>query len=882
MVQMVLRCWWLSLSVLAACFSPQFQDSQIKCGPTDECPPGLSCMDGVCRSGNGGGTEFPLTIALGGNGMGTVTSSPAGIDCGAACSQQFPSGTMVTLTATPESGSTFAGWSGACVGTDACTVTVDAATTVTASFALPNSLIVVLAGDGSGDVTSNPAGIDCGTQCSHQYPPNTTVTLTASALTGSSFAGFSGGGCNGIGSCAVTVGAAQVVTATFSKTLYALTVTRTGSGTGTVTSAPAGIDCGSDCTEPYGYNDMVTLTATSDANSVFAGWTGGGCTGTGACVVTVTTSTDVAAQFTARHTLTVVPTGAGTGTVTSNPSGINCGVDCNEVYTEGQTVTLTPSAAQGSTFAGWSGCDSVTGNVCSVTMSADKTVHATFATATYTLAVTVSPSTGGDVTSMTDNNINCGPTCSATYAFNAMVSLSATPRLGFVFSSWSGACTGTTTCSVMMTANKSVTATFQSVPTFALTVTKNGTGSGKVTSMPAGIDCGTDCNETYNNNTMVVLTAMPALGSTFDGWTGACTNTTGTCTVTMTQARSVTARFTAIPPNYAFVTSTKQTANLGGLSGADALCQARANAASLPGTFRAFLSTSTVDAINRFGTARGWVRPDGKPFLDKLTDITTSHVLYPARLDENGTDVGSDIYFTGSNNLGTLSVFGSCSDWTSASASSTTAGGVSDANSYEVAYGASRYCGDSQRLLCLAYDNNAVVTVPTVSARRAFMTDGTWTPGGGLSSADAKCQAEASAAGLTGTYLALLPTSTASAISRFATGAASLPWARLDNTLLAPTAAALAVSSTTFLDASPNGDAANTQWWAAQGVWGGGVGSLAQAAAAADTCNDWTSSSSTMTVPAGDTGATLIQRLMGGFTSKACNDTQTHLICLQQ
>jgi uncharacterized repeat protein (TIGR02543 family) len=884
MKQMVLRWWWLSLSFVAACFSPQFADNQILCGPSDECPPGLSCMDGVCRSGNGGGTEFSLTIALGGNGLGTVTSSPAGIECGDACSKQFPAGTMVTLTATPQSESTFVGWSGPCSGTDSCTVTLDAATTVTATFALHNSLIVVLAGDGSGAVTSDPAGIDCGTACSHQYPPNTTVTLTASSAVGSSFAGWSGGGCSGTGSCAVTVGAANVVTAAFSKTLYALTVTRTGSGSGTVTSATAGIDCGSDCTEPYGYNDIVTLTATPDSNSVFAGWTGAGCTGLGACVVTVTTSTNVAAQFTARHTLTVMATGAGSGSVTSNPSGITCGVDCTEVYTEGQTVVLTPTAGQGSTFAGWSGCDSVSGNLCSVTMSTDKTVHPTFATATYSLTVTVSPSAGGDVVSTTDNNINCGPTCIAMYAFNATVSLTATARLGYVFSGWSGACAGSTACSVTMTANKTVTASFTTIPTFALTVMKSGTGSGKVTSMPSGIDCGSDCNQTYNNNAMVVLTAVPALGSTFDGWTGACTNTTGTCTVTMTQARSVTARFSTIPPNYAFVTSTKQTGNLGGLSGADAICQARADAASLAGKFRAFLSTSTVNAIDRFGTARGWIRTDGKPFVDKLNDITTSHVLYALHLDESAKDIGDDFHFTASNNNGTPTGagWGSCNDWTVANFTDLAAMGSTQATSHEVIFSGAQYCGASLRLLCLAYDNEAVVNVPPVSARRAFTTDGTWTPGGGLSSADAKCQAEASAAGLTGTYLALLPTSTASAISRFATGAGSLPWARLDNTLLAPTAGALAASTTKFLEASPNGNAMNTQWWAAQPVWGGGVDTLSQVAAAADTCNDWTSSSSTMTSPVGDLGATGIHQLMGGFTRKACNDTQTHLTCLQQ
>ena len=711
MEQMVLRWWWLSLSFLAACFSPQFQDSQIKCGPTDECPPGLSCMDGVCRSGNGGGTEFPLTITLGGNGTGNVTSSPAGIDCGAMCSEQFASGTMVTLTAMPESGSTFAGWSGPCGGMEPCTVTVDAATTVTANFALQDSVIVVLAGDGSGRVTSMPAGIDCGTQCSHQFPPSSTVTLTAVPDAGSSFAGWSGAGCAGAGSCTVSSAASAIVTATFSKTLYALTVTRTGSGTGTVTSAPAGIDCGTDCTEPYGYNDMVTLTAVPGANSVFAGWTGGGCAGMGSCVVTVTASTNVAAQFMARHTLTVVPGGGGSGAVTSSPAGINCGADCSEVYNDGQTVTLTPSAAQGSTFAGWSGCDAVTGNVCTVMMTADKTVHATFATATFTLSVSASPSNGGDVTSTTDNNINCGATCSATYAFNATVSLTATARLGFVFSNWGIACTGTsTTCTVTMNADKSVTATFQSVPTFALTVTKSGTGFGRVTSNPSGIDCGTDCNETYNNNTMVVLTAAPAIGSTFDGWSGACTNTTGTCTVTMTQARSVSARFTVIPPNYAFVTSTTENGNMGGLSGADAICQTRANAASLPGHYRAFLSASTANVIDRFGNARGWIRPDGKPFLDKLTDITTSRVMYPPRLDETGADVGSVSLYTGTNTQLLLSSFGSCNDWTSASASDTAGIGFSSPNSSELTGAAAGFdCGEQLfRILCLGYDHQAV------------------------------------------------------------------------------------------------------------------------------------------------------------------------------
>ena len=78
-----------------------------------------------------------LSITLAGNGSGTVTSSPAGINCGADCSEQYSSGTVVTLTATPNTGSSFAGWSGGgCTGTGTCTLSMNADTTVTATFNL--------------------------------------------------------------------------------------------------------------------------------------------------------------------------------------------------------------------------------------------------------------------------------------------------------------------------------------------------------------------------------------------------------------------------------------------------------------------------------------------------------------------------------------------------------------------------------------------------------------------------------------------------------------------------------------------------------------------------------------------------------------------------
>ncbi len=93
------------------------------------------------------------------------------------------------------------------------------------------------------------------------------------------------------------------------------------------------------------------------------------------------------------------------------------------------------------------------------------------------------------------------------------------------------------------TISDSVTITVTAL-TYALTVSKPGIGSGTVTSAPAGINCGTDCTENYNSGTSVTLTASPAGGSTFAGWSGSGCSGTGSCTVSMTQDRNVTATFT--------------------------------------------------------------------------------------------------------------------------------------------------------------------------------------------------------------------------------------------------------------------------------------------------------------------------------------------------
>jgi hypothetical protein len=80
--------------------------------------------------------QLTLTVSKAGTGGGTVTSSPAGIDCGGTCSAAYDFGTVVTLTPSAVTGSTFTGWSGACTGTGSCVVTMDAAKSVTATFTL--------------------------------------------------------------------------------------------------------------------------------------------------------------------------------------------------------------------------------------------------------------------------------------------------------------------------------------------------------------------------------------------------------------------------------------------------------------------------------------------------------------------------------------------------------------------------------------------------------------------------------------------------------------------------------------------------------------------------------------------------------------------------
>jgi hypothetical protein len=247
--------------------------------------------------------RVPVEVTRNGSGasLGVVTSVPSGLFCGLSypdCATSFPNGAAVTLNATTTSGATFGGWGGACASSGSaptCSLTPTKATKVSATFNAPTQGLTVTV-QGSGGVSSGPAGIACPATCQASFAQGSQVTLYAMPAANFSFTGWSGGGCSGQGTCTLTLNAATGVTATFAQITQSLLVDT--DGTGTVTSTPAGITCPTTCQAPFAQASQVTLAAAPGAGYQFAGWSGAGCTGTGSCIVTMSQAQLVEASFT--------------------------------------------------------------------------------------------------------------------------------------------------------------------------------------------------------------------------------------------------------------------------------------------------------------------------------------------------------------------------------------------------------------------------------------------------------------------------------------------------------------------------------------------------------------------------------------------------------
>jgi len=419
------------------------------------------------------------------------------------------------------------------------------------SSSFPGTTQLAVQVSGSGTVTSNPAGISCGQTCTASFNSGAQVTLTAAAAANSTFTSW-GGACSGTKpTCTVTLSANQNVTATFTAVQAppTLTVSNAGTGIGTVTSAPAGINCPGTCSSSFPSGTQVTLTATAAAGSSFAGWSVASCGTTSTCTVTLTAKQSVTATFNVVQvlpTLTVSLAGSGmTGsTVSSLPGGINCPTTCTAGFAVGTQVTLSAYPSPSALFSGWSVSSCGATQTCTVTIGATNApITATFIEPT--LSVTIAGSAGTSSVSSNPTGISCPTTsCSANFGIGTQVVLSETAATGYSFVNWSvPGCGNNPQCTVTINTNVSqpVTATFTN--SYVLTVTEAGTGTGTVTSSPPGINCGTTCSAGFAAMSQVALTETPNPSNTFVGWSGACSGTINTCTITMTAAEGVTATF---------------------------------------------------------------------------------------------------------------------------------------------------------------------------------------------------------------------------------------------------------------------------------------------------------------------------------------------------
>lgn len=407
-------------------------------------------------------------------------------------------------------------------------------------------------------------------------------------------------------------------------------------------------------------------------------------------------------------------------------------------------------------------------------------------------------------------------------------------------------------------------------------ITAAGSGVfGRIRSLPPGLDCTRPpCSATFPEGTQLRLEVFtdPTGGTGFAGWNGACSGLED-CSLSLTSDIALSARYE--PANRAFVTSTQNTGNLGGLAGADALCSLLASTAGLGGEVRAYLSTSTVDALDRLQGSRGWVRTDGKVLVDTPESLGTTALQHPLSTNEWGRDIG-DAYdaFTGTEANGRSSSAGEhCQDWTTDTVGLGINGKPSFLGHYFGSFG-SASCYQPLGIYCFEVGKNVRISPAPAAGRLVFATVAGLRSG--LAAADAECQLRAGAAQRAGSFKALLAGVGTSPASRF--DLTGLPWVRPDGVPVTATASELFQAERWDSSPSLTLDGA----YELTGMVTGGS-SLTEPGTSEDTCAGWTSTSGSIRqgyAGASDHANTFREEIFGA--DAPCSQQAFGFLCLQE
>lgn len=456
-------------------------------------------------------------------------------------------------------------------------------------------------------------------------------------------------------------------------------------------------------------------------------------------------------------------------------------------------------------------------------------------------AAQVSPAGWGSVHSE-PTGLTCPGTCSSYFPLAQPVTMVATPALGTRFVRWSGACAGTEPrCEVTVTGREAAgVALFE--------------GLLDVESVHVSLHGGTvDVRSGTYNGTCEDRCQVPAGGTVrlyarqegdvFAGWEGACEGAglEPVCTLQVTAPTFVRARFK--PLNVAFVTDASYAPSTFGPDGseADRICAYEAAVRRLPiNTYRAWLSSSTRSARGVLGPARGWLHGNGR-----LADTVDALVVAGAMFEpfsrwpqwEDGTWVA-----TGASPAGDVEpdAAATCGDWSDPQGTYLPGNLLAATGSWtRDAAAGPRPCSFPTRLYCFGTDHTTPLpSSVTPTSGRAFLSS-PWVPEGGISGADARCAADASAAGLDGTYVAALAPSGTSVEQRLGElvrrGFLRVDGERVES-LGTPTQGGLwAAPLNVTADGQYVGGASAVSAEAL--VWTGGPRGLA--GTREDTCNDW-------------------------------------------